>query len=82
MKCRRTGKKSHLSKEAAEEALLQARIQFPSNTAVNVYQCEVCDEWHLTSQGEINPKLKQAIEDGSLKKEIARYEWNERYGRR
>jgi len=76
-----TKKKSHQSKEIAETALFQARIQFENNNAIAVYECDSCGDWHLTSKGEMSERLKQAIDDGTLKKEIDKYQWNEKYRR-
>ncbi|MBO6515329.1 MAG: hypothetical protein JJ975_02160 [Bacteroidia bacterium] len=78
MKCS-TGKKQHNSQALAEQALIQNRVQFDASKAIGVYQCEVCDSWHLTSKGQLNPVLKKAMEDGSLQREIDRYQWQQQY---
>jgi hypothetical protein len=59
----------------AEEALIEARIRFVHNSAVAVYECENCGEWHLTSQGEMNPKLKKLLHDGSIRNSRETLDW-------
>jgi hypothetical protein len=79
MKCA-TNKKSYRDETTAEAALIETRIRFVGNTAVNVYQCDDCNDWHLTSLGQINERLEEMIETGELDEEIKLYEWRERYG--
>lgn len=59
----------------AEEALIEARIRFVHNSAVAVYECEHCGEWHLTSQGEMDPKLKKLLDQGSIGKSREALDW-------
>ena len=66
--------------EAAEVALIDARIRFVGNTAVNVYECEICGLWHLTSKGEVNSRLQEMIDSGALEEEIKKFEWRQNYG--
>ena len=73
-------KKEHYTIEAAEGALIDARIRFVGNSAVNVYECEHCGNWHLTSKGALNIKLQEMIDSGSLEEEIKKFEWREKYG--
>ncbi|MFT5513196.1 MAG: hypothetical protein ACI8SE_001598 [Bacteroidia bacterium] len=72
-------KKEHTTIGAAEGALIDARIRFVGNSAVNVYECEDCGNWHLTSKGETHPKLQEMIDSGSLDEEIKKFEWREKY---
>lgn len=74
-----THKKLYPSEHIAEEALIQARIRFDSNTAISVYQCNDCNSWHLSSKGDMNPKLKEAIKSGKLDQEKKNLDWEERY---
>jgi hypothetical protein len=76
-----TKKKEYNNIDAAEIALIEARIRFEGNTAVNVYACDECGTWHLTSQGETNPRLQEMIDSGTLEEEIKKYEWRERYSK-
>lgn len=73
-------KKAHTNIDAAEIALIEARIRFEGSTVVNVYECEDCGSWHLTSQGDVNPRLQEMIDSGALDEEIKKYEWREKYG--
>ncbi|MDH5476427.1 MAG: hypothetical protein OEX22_12095 [Cyclobacteriaceae bacterium] len=75
MKCA-TGKRLYYTKDTAQEALIEARIRFEYNTAISVYQCDDCGQWHLTSQGEMDPTLKALLEDGTIKKEKQAFQWN------
>ena len=59
----------------AEDALIEARTRFVHNSAVAVYQCEDCGQWHLTSQGEMNPRLKKLLEDGTIRKDREAFNW-------
>ncbi len=69
-----THKRDYLSKQEAEEALIEHHIRFdfpPGQGPVNVYQCDFCEAWHFTSKGEKatilnDPKVKQRIERGKL----------------
>ncbi|MFT5722986.1 MAG: hypothetical protein ACI9JN_000091 [Bacteroidia bacterium] len=79
MKCS-SNKKPYHNESTAERALIEARIRFVGNTAINVYQCSECDDWHLTSQGQMNNTLQEMIQSGDLDKEIKQYEWREKYG--
>ena len=74
-----TNKKIYPTEEIAVEALLQARIRFDSNTAISVYECDDCNNWHLSSKGEMNVKLKDAIKSGKLDQEKKKLDWEERY---
>lgn len=62
-----TNKKLHLNEFDAEDALVESRIK-SSIGALNIYQCESCNYWHLTSQGEDLVKsrndLQLRIEEG------------------
>ncbi len=73
-------KKSYYDPESAERALIEARIRFAGNNAINVYQCLECGEWHLTSKGVMNERLSEMIQTGELNEEIKKYEWREKYG--
>lgn len=64
-------KREYLSKQEAEEALIQHHIQFdfsPGQGPVNVYRCDRCEAWHFTSKGE----TASILNDPDVKKRIAR----------
>ena len=65
-----THKKMYVTRESAEDALIEARIQFeyaPGSGPVAVYQCDDCGHYHLSSKGPMNEKLSQYITDGKIK---------------
>lgn len=70
-----SGKRGYSAEAIAEDALIEARTRFVHNLAVAVYQCEDCGEWHLTSQGEMNPRLKKLLEDGTIGKDREALNW-------
>lgn len=74
-----TGKRIYKDQETAEEALIEARIQFEHNKAINVYQCSDCSYWHLTSKGELNPTLKTYLESDTYRKDKLAREWNRKF---
>lgn len=71
-----TGKRLYFDQSTAEEALIEARIRFEHNSAVNVYQCNDCGQWHLTSKGEMNSTLKTLLANGIIHKERQAFQWN------
>ena len=63
-------KKKYPTQEIAEDALIEARTayDYPNGGGpVGVYLCDECGQYHLTSQGAINPKLAEYIQAGKLK---------------
>lgn len=68
----------------ALEALLEAHIQFEYRTGngpVAVYLCEDCGQYHLTSRGQMNPRLASALKDGTITKlKHSRY-WENKVGK-
>lgn len=73
-------KKEYNNIDAAEIALIEARIRFVGSTVINVYECDDCGLWHLTSKGEVNTRLQEMMDSGALEEEIKKFEWRERYG--
>lgn len=73
-----TTKKIYLSESLAEDALIEARIQFDypeGRGPVAVYRCEDCGYYHLTSQGSVNEKLKKYLASGSVDKQKEANRW-------
>jgi hypothetical protein len=73
-----SNKKVYFSSELAEEALIQAHIQFEftrGSGPVAVYKCDDCGYFHLTSKGTMNEKLVAEIKNGKigLQKEANRW---------
>lgn len=63
-------KKIFLSLELAEDALLDShqRNHYKGTGPVNIYLCHDCGYYHFTSKGELNAKLKQQLENGTVAK--------------
>ena len=78
MKCP-SGKRRFDSENEAVNALIEARIHFPHNKAINVYNCSDCGLWHLTSQGVMNDRLKQELENGNIQKQIDSFLWGDKF---
>jgi hypothetical protein len=76
-----SGKRMYLSEALAEEALFQAFDARNTRGPTGVYLCEDCRQWHLTSQGPMNLRLKVRLDDGSLRRQHDA-EWWERHLRR
>jgi hypothetical protein len=73
-----TRKKMYPSPEIAEEVLIQAWSTYeyaPGSGPVAVYQCEDCGQYHLTSSGEMNPRLAQYIKEGKIKLQKEANQW-------
>jgi hypothetical protein len=79
MRCA-TGKNGYYSEEEVHEALIRSRIRFETS-AVNYYLCHDCDEFHLTSQGEEHPLLKDPAIMKRIKEERRSQEWEGRLRR-
>ncbi|MDL5048823.1 hypothetical protein QQ054_22685 [Oscillatoria amoena NRMC-F 0135] len=76
-----SGKRSYASREIAEEALIEAHVQFTFGNAggpVALYQCEDCGQFHLTSQGPVNERLAKLIKEGGLKRMREANQWTRR----
>jgi hypothetical protein len=77
-----TGKRSYDSRAAAEEALIDHRIQFnhrPGSGPINVYQCSDCGNWHFTSKGMINPLLNDARVKDRIEREQQARKWEDKF---
>jgi hypothetical protein len=71
-----SGKVIYFSQTLAEDALLEAWIRnhyTKGQGPVNVYQCEDCGNFHLTSKGEMNHQLKQSIDNGQIERSRRAY---------
>lgn len=77
-----SGKRLYLTQVLAEEALIEAHIQFDyrqGNGPIAVYQCEDCDAFHLTSKGTVNPRLAQLLADGKIQKQKEALKWQAKW---
>lgn len=64
-----SGKRAYAYAEIAEEALIEAHIQYEFGQAkkpVTFYLCEDCGYYHLTSQGIMNNRLATQLKEGKL----------------
>lgn len=77
-----TGKRGYPTLELAEEALIGAWIAFEygkGSGPINVYQCDECGDFHLTSKGEMNTRLKSLIDSGEIAKQKLARSWEQRF---
>ena len=75
------GKRAYTTPEIAEEALIEAHIQYqyPKGSGpIAIYQCEDCGRFHLTSRGEMNPTLAKYYEEGKIKLQKEAQQWMNR----
>ncbi len=73
-----TQKKMFDTKEMAEDVLLKTRSKFDYTTGngpVNVYKCDDCGYFHLTSKGPMNERLSKYIADGKLARDKEANRW-------
>jgi hypothetical protein len=73
-----TGKKMYDSMEIAEEVLIEAwsRYDYGSGRGpVAVYRCDDCGRYHLTSSGEMNPKLAEYLRNGKIQLQKEANHW-------
>ena len=78
MKCS-SGKYQYMSQDLAETALIDQHIYkgfLPHEGPQNVYECQICGYWHLTSKAsEQNPRLTEMIESGEMKRKQEASKW-------
>jgi hypothetical protein len=73
-----SGKKAYLTREHAEEALVGAHTRFDyaqGRGPVNVYTCEDCGYFHLTSKGPVNEVLAKRQKEGKIDREKEADAW-------
>jgi len=67
-----TGKNQYSTKSLAETSLIDIHIHRnfqPDQGPQNVYQCEFCGEWHLTSKTlKRNERLQEMIDSGEMRR--------------
>lgn len=71
-------KKIYFSRDLAEDALIEARIQFDYGAGrgpIAVYQCEDCGYFHLTSKGTQSEKLTKHLASGAIDKQKEANKW-------
>lgn len=79
-----THKRCYASYELAEEALIGAHVTYnygKSSRPVGVYQCDQCGQYHLTSQGEVNSRLKKMLDEGEIQRQKEAGWWEKKFKR-
>ncbi|MCC5912764.1 MAG: hypothetical protein JJU46_00185 [Balneolaceae bacterium] len=78
MRCT-TGKNQYATKSLAEASLIDIHIHRnfrPDQGPQNVYQCEICGEWHLTSSSlRRNEHLQEMIDSGEMRRLQQARQW-------
>jgi hypothetical protein len=80
-----TGKRPYPTQAIAEDALIEAHMQYDygkSTGPVGVYLCEECGKFHLTSQGVMNERLAQLIKEGKIKLAREAGKWADKFRKR
>ena len=80
-----TGKKMYASRELAEEVLIHAWSTYEYSAGrgpVAVYKCDDCGHYHLTSSGEMNPKLAEHLKDGKIRLQREANKWMDKFKKR
>ena len=75
-----TGKNGYYAEAEVQEALIRSQINFIQG-AINYYVCNECGEFHLTSQGERHPLLRDPKVQERIKQEQRTREWEGRLRR-
>lgn len=76
-----TGKKMYGSQELAEDALIEAWVQYSYRNGsgpVAVYLCEDCKHYHLTSKGNINARLAGCLSSGKITRQQEANRWEQK----
>ena len=69
-----TGKVCFLNKEDAEEELLINRAKY-RNGPVNIYECQICGNYHFTSKGEMHSGLLTGKNKDKINRESEAQYW-------
>jgi ABC-type ATPase with predicted acetyltransferase domain len=80
-----SGKRAYTDQLVAEEALIEANIQYDytrGNGPVAVYQCDYCGQFHLTSRGPANERLTSLIKEGKLAAMKQSSRWTAKFKKR
>lgn len=79
-----TAKRLYSTEQLAEDALIEAHINFEYPTGggpVAVYRCDDCDCYHLTSKGTMNMRLTAMLNNGEMRKKKVAGQWEKRFKR-
>jgi hypothetical protein len=80
-----THKKIYPTESVAEEALIAAWIAYDypqGNGPVNIYICDDCGNYHLTSKGAMNKKLEEQIASGKIRRDKDVNAWMDKIKRK
>jgi hypothetical protein len=78
-------KRRFYTENEALEALYDTKIKFqqrPDQGPVNVYCCDWCDGWHLTSVGNLHPTLRDETKLKRIAQEQIASDWERKWRRR
>ena len=70
MRCT-SGKRIYVTETLANDALLEAHVQFDYRVGtgpVNFYKCDDCGNYHLTSKGPMHVQMATALANGTILK--------------
>ncbi len=74
-----SGKNQYSTKFLAETSLIDIHIyrNFPPDQGPqNVYQCDICGAWHLTSNSpKRNERLQEMIDSGEMRRQQRARQW-------
>ncbi|OEK02059.1 hypothetical protein BFP97_11235 [Roseivirga sp. 4D4] len=74
-----TRKYQYYTQDLAETALIDQHIYkgfLPHEGPQNVYECDQCGHWHLTSKApERNSRLQEMIDSGEMKRKQEASKW-------
>lgn len=73
-----TGKNGYYTESEVQEALIRSHIRF-LQAAKSYYNCHDCGEYHLTSQGDVNPLLNDPAVKSRIKREQQEQEWMNKF---
>lgn len=80
-----SGKRMYPSQEVAEEVLIESWTRYHYSGGkgpISVYQCDDCGRFHLTSQGTMNKRLSEALQNGKIDRQKEANKWTERFKRK
>lgn len=80
-----SGKNIYYTEQLALDALIDANVQFDFGNRtgpIAFYRCDDCGQFHLTSKGQMNDKLKQMMHDGILAKMKRAADWDKKFKKR
>ena len=77
-----SGKRIYHNAKDAEEALIQAWINFEyreGSGPLSFYECNDCRNYHLTSWPPMSEALREALDSGYIQKEKRSRDWERRF---